>query len=361
MSRGAMRLTDLPDDVLRRVMQLADQPAREACMLACVSLSKAARAKGVWSAVTFRDVGQPSALEFMETHAVSDVTIFTACPDDVACFFQRLAGMGVDCVVDLRIHVVGDEVQRIPRDFLTGVCRQTTLRHLAITVENLEHNSEVCLPTGLVHTSLETIDIREKSRVERPKQLVMWWQGSRLPNLRRAVVRLALSDVMANLYNLPSLRELTYRYDDEEGDETYEDVRAFGACLDVLDINVGCETDYETLCSELAMASIKKLVIVVNDETVDLRYPPCKDIEELVLRMDITHCIVHLDFNHLVAAPKLRCIRVEQSRWVLDAAPVTEHVVEFHHTPSLNDWIEFCGRVTVVCPHPSNKLTISRV
>lgn len=355
-----VRLNELPDGVLHRIMQLADQASREACMLTCKSLSTAARAKGVWSAVTFYDVGQPSALEFMDFHAVRDVAIITTCPDDVACFFQRLAGMGVDCIETLRIDVLGDQVQRVPRDFLTGMCLQTSLRHLTISVENIEDTCEVFFPRGLVLPSLESIDIREKCKVEQCKELVVWWHGARLPNLRRAVVDVMLSDVMANLHTMTSLRHLTYRCDDEGG-ETYQDVSAAGACLDVLDFNVGCETDYGELFEKLAHATVKKLVITVSDDLVDFRYPVCHGLEELVLRMDITHGIVHLDFAHLAQATSLRCVRVELEQWVLDAGVETEHYLEFNHTPSIDEWLRFCARVSLVCPHPSVKVTISKV
>lgn len=353
-------LADLPHEVLSHIMRLADQDTRVSCSMATKALCAAARARGVWTAAEFRDVAHPSALEFMDVHGVPHVCIDTQFPDDTAWFFEKLAGTGVDCVRQLRVRIACDgEVPRVPRDFLGGICRQTLLRSLDIRVDNLARSSELVFPQGWDLPSLESVEIVEKTRPELSKELVVFFGDVRMPRVRRLVVDVSLSDVMRTISRLPSLREVVYRYDEGAGGETYEDVLAADATLDLLDINVGCETEYNLLWREVARASVRVLVVHVSDEFVDFRYPLSPALERLELRLDVTHCMVHMDFAHLAEAPNLREVHIDVTPWVRDAAPVSEHVIEFNDTPSIDDWVRLVTRVRLVPMHPSIKLCIS--
>lgn len=338
--RAATRgLADLPHDVLCQIMGASTQGDRVACMTACRSLMKAATAPGVWTRVCFTELDR-SAVRFMERHRCPVVHVSTACPDDVAWFFEKLREMGVDCVRVL--HVDLEPTPRMPSDFLRGIGAQTRLAHLRVTIEALEDPSEIYFCRNHCLTSLQTLEIVE--RTEGAKQLVVWWEAShaRFHNLTSAIVDVGLADVMTGLRHMPRLRRLVYNFEPVEGGETYEDVELEGVDMDVLEFSVDCETDFATLGEQLGTARrVGGLVLHCHDEYVDLTGIDWTAVESLSLRMHTTRAEVKLDFEGVRASRRFRRIDLSiGAAWAdnLEVATACRHTLFFTHVAAPRDW-----------------------
>lgn len=337
-------LCDLPHDVLCNIMSLADQPTRVACMTSVKALSRAARSQGVWASVTFSDLDN-TALEFMDVHRVPTVMVRTACPDDVSWFAEKLAGSGIDCVRHLDIEVSG--AYRMNYCFLDALAKLKSLETLRLVMSNLERDTELAFPRWARLPNLRCLDIIEQPSDDLMKRQYVFFNGSHagFPKLERLVVDVCGSDVMAGLCHMPSLRSVAYRSDEDVGDETYEDAQLEGCTLDALVIDLGMDTDYQHLCSELHRASVKRLVLCVDDTTACLMHRINDDIQELVVRFNCSHADVCLDFVYLRGYKDLRSISVEYEPWIedmieRDSPACVRHSLEFRHVPSL---IDFCG------------------
>lgn len=337
-------LTDLPHDVLCHVMRLSDQDARVACATTCKPLSEAARSRGVWDAVTFRDLDR-SAVEFYARHRCASVRVETACPDDVSWFFGALARDDslLDCMREL--DLVLDTVQRIPADFLDGLARQRGLRRLHVTVHNLGASSDVCFPPHTSLLALEDLRIEETCDDEERayRNLVVWFDGAqaRMPALARLRLRVMLSDAATGLRHFPRLRRFSYAYDEEGGGETFEDAALAGCDLDEMSVQVGGETDLPHLCAELAKCSVRRLVVhLCDDYDVDWRYATSPALEDLVFRLHVAHADVHVDFPFLAGHhPRLGRVALERGDLV---GPACSHTLVFQHV-SIADWIARFG------------------
>ena len=294
---AAPGLLGLPHDLLCQVVRRVSQTDRVACMTTCHALLAAAISPGVWTTVCFTDLDS-SAVRFMDVHRCPTVHVTTACPDDVAWFFEMLAKLHIDCVERLCLWL--EPTLRLPSDFLRGIGALTRLRHLRLEIASLEDPSEVYFGSDHGLASLRSLEIVE--RTEGSKQLVVWWEAShaRFERLQTAVLDVGLSDVMTGLRHLPRLRRLAYNFEPVEGGETYEDAELQGADLDVLEITVDCETDFATLGEQLGLvARVGSLVLNCEDEYVDLTDFDWSRVDSLALRMHATRTEVKLDFEGL--------------------------------------------------------------
>lgn len=336
---AAVGLRDLPPDVMCHIMRLADQSDRVACMLACRSLMLAATAPGVWTRVMFHDLDH-TAVDFMARHRCPTVHIDTGCPDDVAWFFDRLRELGIDCVE--RLYLSLSETSRLPADLLCGIGAQTKLLHLGIVAESLEHPSEICFERDHGLTSLRSLEIIEHTEVA--KQIVVWWQGShaRFRQLDSVVLDVGLSDVLTGMRDLPRLKRLAYNFEPVEGGETYEDAEFQDIDVDMLEITVDCETDFETLGEQLGLARrVDSLILNCEDEYADLTPFVWTAVRSLTLVMHTTRAEIKLDFAAMRDAPRLRNVRVvigavwANNQAVLEAC---RHTLFFLRVPSVQEW-----------------------
>lgn len=357
-----MSVTDMPADILCDIMRVAGQSARVQSLLACKALHAAASAPGTWSAVDFADL-DCTAVDFMVRHRCAAVHIVSSAPDDVSWFMHRLADIGCDsCIRELRVDIAS--VQRLPEDLLCGVARHRELRTLAVFVDDLEQTCEVHFPRTAQMLHLHTLRIVEASPDSR--QLVVWFDGSqsRFPALRSMELDVGLSDVMAGLCHFPRLRRLVYRCDDDEGGETYEDVNMVGCDLDELQLDVGVDVDMRRLCRQLERSSVRRLVLHVNDDLLDLSRKLSPALERLELSMCTTHADVEIDFPNLRQHEHLRLLEVYVGAPWIQTDPTLvascHHCLTFQHA-DVSEWIALMhSRVhlallssTRVCVSPS--------
>lgn len=353
-----MRLTDVPADVLSGIVGRLDQADKVACLTACKALGAAAAGVGVWPSVTFRDL-DCTAVAFMARHRCPRVVIRSDCPDDVSWFFDQLAARDIPCLEELTIEL--GVVQRLPYDFLTGLARQRPLRQLAVTIAHLDEPSEVVFPRSCCLFDLHALRIVD--RTPGAKQLVVWFADShaRFSSLRTLHLDVAVSDALAGLKHMPSLREVVYRSDDEEGGETYEDMAVEGATLDVLELDVGAETSYHDLWHQLGQCSVRRLVLHVNDDWLDVSQPLGPALEDIELQLYTNRGDIKFDFPHLSELTRLRTIRVAfGAPWLLEdqaaLAAASHHLIFAHATPA--EWIRFFQPRALDLP-PNSRVTMS--
>jgi len=356
-------LTDLPSEILCEIMRVAGQPARVQSMLACKSLSSAAGSPGVWESVTFADLDD-TAVDFMLKHRCATVTVISVTPDDVAWFLHKLADTGCgDCIADLRLEI--GMVQRLPEDLLCAVGRHAGLQHFAMTVDDMDQGCEICFSRSAQLLDLRTLSIVERSA--EVKQLAVWFDGSqsRFPQLRSLELEVALSDVLAGACHMPHLRRLVYRADDDEGGETYEDACLTGCELDHLELDVGADSDMRYLCRQISKAAVRRLVLHVTDDFLDLSRPLSTELEDLVISMCTTQAEIELDFLALLAHKRLKRLELRLGAPWITADPAVaagcEHTLVFRHVPAVRDWVDLMGRRVELKLAPTTRACISPV
>lgn len=335
----------MPEGVLAEIMRAAGQRARAQSMLASRALHAAATAPGVWESVTFTDLDQ-TAVRFMLQHRCPRVAVTTSVPDDLSWFLGRLAQQGADdCIVDLRLDV--GPVLRLPSDLLAAVARHRALREFALFVDECEIACELAFPR-----TAQLLDLREMTIVDSStdtKNVMVWFNGSqsRFPALEALHLDVGLSDVMAGLCHMPRLRELVYHFDGDEGGETYEDACLRGANLDVLDIMVNNDTCTNHLFLQIELCSVRKLVLQLHDDYLDLTHPLSPALEELALGIHAHQAEVALDFPSLAALPRLRRVAVAiTSGWLLTNSHLLETACSclvFQHAGTIKNWMALFG------------------
>lgn len=353
---------DMPHEILCEIMKVAGQPARVQSLLACKALHAAVTAAGTWNAITFGDL-DCTAVEFMAKHRCPRVTVISVVPDDIAWFLHRLADLGHgDCITRLELDI--GPVQRLPEDLLAAAARHSQLQSLDITVEDLDQSCELTFPYTAATLNLKRLRIVDLSA--ELKQLIVWFDGSqsRFPSLESLELDVGLSDVLAGACHMPRLRRLVYRSDDEDGGETYEDANLTGCQLDLLDIDVSADADMRFLCRQMRRASIRRLVLNVTDEFLDVSREMSPALEELVLRMGTTQADVEIDFPFLQTYRNLRRIEMQIGAPWICADPAVEatceHCVVFQHVPSIAEWMRFMGRLELALL-PTTRVCISPV
>lgn len=341
----------LPGDVLAEVLRHVDQPGRVACMLACKALSCAARIPAVWhNGITLKQLDR-TAVSFVLAQSCPVVTIESVRPDDVAWFLDSLANDGGDCVLkDLSVRL--GRLQRVPAGLTEAMCRHRALERLCLDIERLDNTSEVFFAPETPLPKLHTLAVREQTHGETfTRQLVVWFAGmhANLPALTTVDLHVGMSDIMVSVDTMPSLRHLVYVCDEDSGGETYEDVNLVGATLDVLELEVGVHTDFRRLSDHLHQAHVRKLVLHVNDEFLDLMLPLGPDLVDLVLSMRVETTEVEFDFRTLPSwQPNLASLTVIPPSHL----PIAdcEYTVSFRNCDTLSDWVAFMGKCAIVTP-----------
>lgn len=345
---------DMPDDVLSHIMALADQPERATCMTACKRLKQAASAPGTWQRVTFYDLDH-STVSFMTRHRCEEVVIHECSPDDVAWFFERLWHNNIICVRSLTVRF--GPIDRVPGDLLIGIGRQRHLRHLDLGIEDMTGTCEVFVDRAHELQELRTLRIQERARPGTAKQLVLWFEGSqaRFTSLVTLDLDLGMSDVMSNLKNMAQLRHVAYRYEDDEGGETYEDAEFEGLQLDTLELDVGCDIDTHHLFRQMELCRVRHTVLNVKDDWLDIADKMSPAMESLTFRMHVTSAEIRMDFPFLAAHDRLRLVRVQiGAPWITDDMMIENschHALVFSHVHYLNDWIRFAQKTTLDLHH----------
>lgn len=359
---AAPTLVDLPDDVLCHIMKLADQPTRLAAMETCSRLGTAASAPGVWTDVTFRDLDQ-TAVDFLARHRCPTVRILSDCPDDVAWFFCKLANENVVCIQDLTIRF--GVVRRLPATFLRGIGSQTDLRNFTMVLDDVDASCDIFFSEGHSLRRLETLRIIERS--PGTKQLTVWFQDTHaaFESLRVLVLDVALSDAVAGLNKMAKLRQATYLFEEDENDETYEDAELAGLNLDLLELDLATDdtvVSHDTLFEQLQRCAVRELVLHIKDGWQNLDRPLSPALETLVLRMHVTHATVNIDFGALRGHAALRRVVLDiGAPWIANDPDVEQscrHTLAFTGVPTLEDFIAFAQRITLV-KHAKTCLSIS--
>lgn len=334
---AAATLQSLPHDALCRIMKLVDQADRVASMTACRATLAAASSPGVWAEVTFHDLDE-TAVCFMRRHQCRVVRISSRCPDDVSWFFHRLAKEGVACVK--RLYIQLGAVQRVPGDFLYGIGLQSRLQYMEVAVESVDIMSEINFCEFHELSELRTLKIMELTPTCR--KLVVWFAGAqrRFTRLRNVAIRGSVSDVIDGLADIPSLRRVGYSFD-EMGGESYEQARLAGLELEVMELDVDCETEHATLSEELCECKTRRLVLNVKDEYLDLTGGIGK-VEDLLLRMHSTIANVRLDFEALQDCG-LRTITLDIAYPVIGGDDGA-HTLCFTRVTDVLDWAAHCGQ-----------------
>lgn len=351
-----MRVTDLPAEVLGDVMRLAGQPGRTACMLASKALLAAADAKGSWDRVTFRDL-DGTAVRFMQRHRCATVCVRTSTPDDVSWFLDALADGGCnDCVTDLALRI--GEVQRLPGDLLDAVARHWRLRRLDVTIARCETTCEIGWPR-VAHLP-ELRDVRILERTPGPRNVVLWFDHShpRFVALERLRLGVALSDVLTGVYRMPRLRHLSYRFEGEGAlGENLDDACLDGMNLDVLELDVTDDTDTRNLFDQLRRCSVRRLVLHMHDDFLDLSQPLSAALEELVIGL-CTPCVdVNIDFQCLASHHRLRDVSVEVTApWISEEE--CHPTLAFQHVDGFASFLSLFARVTLDYP-PGTRVCMS--
>lgn len=342
--QAAPGLTDMPQGVLVDILRAAGQPARVQSMVTCKALWEAATAEGTWDSVSFVDLDS-TALEFMQRHRCRDVQITSVTPDDVSWFLSALAERGCDdCIATLRLQF--GRVQRLPEDLLDAVSMHGSLRSLDIRVDHCERHSDLVWPRRPRLLRLEQLVVVECTERQ---NVTVWWNESHscFPELRSLELRVGVSDVMTAACQMPRLRRLVYRFD-QEGGETYEDACLAGSDLDVLELTVDDDTDTRHLFHQLELASVRRLVLHMADDYLDVCQPLSPALEELVLGMSSTNGSVILDFPFLAQARKLRLVELGVTDPAMLDSPgelaACHHLVVFQHT-SPDAWRAMFNRV----------------
>lgn len=366
-----MSFDTLPTELLHQILRATDQGGRVACLTACKALSAAARQPaGCWPAVTLRDLDR-TAVAFVARHRCRHVTIKSDTPDDVSWFLQHLAAAGAaDCVDTLTLAL--GVVQRLPSDLLASVGLLPRLRYCALSVQDLETACDLAWERDM--PCLEGLVVQERS--EGGKQLVVWFGRAAFPVLRRAVLDVGLTDVMAAARKMPALRDLVYRCDDDDSGETYEDAALEGVTLDTLELDLGVDTDYRHLGAQLREAAVRTLVLHLHDDWVPLEWAMPRGLQTLRLCMHLTHIDVKLDFVHLRQCATLTHLDVQiGARWISDTPALLQgcrHSLSFHHVPCYRDWARLFvhevagaagggGRAVQLTMPPTTSVTITPV
>jgi len=345
-----MKITDMPSEVLAAIMRLAGQPARVHSMLACKALCSATAIRGAWDAVTFKDLDY-TAVNFMLRHRCGVVCIETVAPDDVAWFLDRLATLGCgDCIRDLTLRI--GTVQRLPSDLLCAVARHGRLRRFDMSVAECLVTCEVAWPRHACLPDLRSVRIVEAT--DGVKNVVVWFDHShpRFETLEDLHIDVGLSDVLVGVCHMPCLRRLVYHFETIEGGESYDDACLEGARLDILELDVTDESDTRLLFQQLERCSVRRLVLHVHDDFVDVSRPLSADLEELVFGMCTTCADIQLDFQHLASQyPKLKAVQLGVTApWILgNAAEVAacHATLVFQHVDSFAAWMSLFSRVTL--------------
>lgn len=331
-----MKLTDLPVEVLSRVVCGTEQEDRVACMLVCKALRAAAALPGTWSAATVLRA-DPSAADFVLTHRVPSLCLARCMLDDAAWLLHELADRGGDFVRELVVRA--GVVRRVPRDLFAAVGRHAELRSFEMDVERVERPCEAFVPSL---SRLETLAVREHTPDLR--QLALWFDGAACARLRDVELHVACSDVMCAV---PASRSLVYRSGDDDGTDSYDDVDLRGVTLDLLELDIGFNADVRRLYRHLAKASIKRLVLHVHDdyeECLDMYRPLSRDLEELTFGMCTEDAEIEIDFAMLRDEhPRLKRLVVRHSVQLHNA----HHTLGFHNVPSFAEWLRFAPRIDV--------------
>lgn len=355
-----MKLTSLPGEVLADVMRLAGQPARVQSMLACKALSEAASAPGVWASVIFSDLDL-SAVRFMERHRCAEVSILSDTPDDIAWFLNALTDSGMtDCIKRLRLDI--GRVQRLPEDLLCAVSRHGCLEQFTMFVDECEVPCELIFPRTSSLSNLRKLTIVENSMDVKNVVVFFCATQPRFTSLEEVHIDVGMSDLLDRCGHLPHLRRVTYHFDMEESGETYENAELQGLDLDLLEMDVNCETDLPHLCRELEKCTVRRLVLHVCDDFLDLSRRLSPALEELVIGLRTPDAEVLVDFPFLAEYPRLRALEIPVTAdWILGNTAelqACEHSVVFQHVPNVAAWTSLFGRVALTASSTAT-LTIS--
>lgn len=342
MAHNVAGLPVLPVEVLGEVMRRVDQESRVACFTACKALNAAATLPGVWETVHLAELDR-TAVAFLLEHPCHTVVIRNDRPDDIAWFLDALADKGAsDTIRKLRIEM--GVVKRVPSELFVALGRHSALQSLVVDVQSVEKTCEVLFENDHCLQRLETLEVRENS--ELTKQLVVWFNGnhSSFTALCKVELVVGMSDIMTSLDKMPSLRELAYRCDEDEGGETYEDVNMAGATLDALEIDVGVYTDTRRLFRQMARATVRKLTLHMNDDYFEISRPLSPEMEELCIFVCVDQADLELDFCCLRDDhPSLNKIDVRiGSPWQHELG-LCEHTVTFRHVPAFTEWMAFAA------------------
>lgn len=342
-------MVPLPLDVMGEVLKRADQDTRVACLTVSKAWHCAAMLATVWDAVRFEEV-DATALNFLRRQPnVRRVAIHTHRPDDVAWFFDALADAGhADQLRDVHVHM--GPVQRVPSSLLRAMSRHADLASLCIDIAHIDKVSELSFPKTHSLAKLERLSIREHSGATR--QLVLWFNGTQpqFKALREVTLHVGMSDVMVGVDGMHALREVSYLCDEEEGGETYEDINIHGADLDRLELEVGVHTDYARLCAQLQQASVRTLVLHLNDDFLALSMPASPDMRHLIIGFRVDAADVELDFATLRDYhPKLGKVTVGvTAEWIVrddDIMESCDHTLVFRNIPDFGTWLAYVTKV----------------
>lgn len=339
----------LPLDVMGEVMKRADQDTRVACLTVSKAWHCAAMLASAWDEVRFQEIDRTTLGFMVRQPCIRRLHLHTHRPDDAAWLFDALADAGHD--EQLReVHVRIGPVQRVPSSLLRALARHAGLHTLCIDIAHIDKVSELSFPKGHSLTKLERLCIREHSGVTR--QLVVWFNGTqtRFEALREVDLRVGMSDVMVGVDGMRSLRDLAYLCDEEEGGETYEDINMEGANLDRLELEVGIHTDFARLCAQMHNASVRTLVMHLNDDFIAVSMPLSPDTRHLILGFRVDAADIELDFPVLRDHhPKLEKITVgATAEWITTDADILEscdHTLVFRNIPSFPQWLAYVTKV----------------
>lgn len=346
---AAMHVSSLPLDIAGEVMKRADQETRVACLTVCKAWHAAAMLPTAWASVRFDEL-DATAVDFVcRQPGVRHVHVHTRRPDDVVHFFDALADAGLGAQLE-SVHLTMGPIKRLPGDMLCALSRHSGLRTLDMDIASIERLSEVAFPPDHGLTNLRRLRIHEHGGVTR--QLVVWFNGTQscFGALEHVFLAVGVSDVMVGVDDMKALRHLTYLCDELEGGETYEDVNLEGADLDHLELEIGEHTDFGRLWRQLQRASVRTLVLHLNDEFLGITEALSPDLRRLVLGFRADYGDVELDFRCLREHhPSLEKVTVGVTAdWILSDADILnscEHTLVFRHIPSFSQWLAYVTKV----------------
>lgn len=338
-----MNLMDLPQEVLTHVMSLTDQPGRCNSLVTCKGLSAAALDPANWQEVSFGDL-DPTAAEFVVRQGCTTVSLYGSEPDDASWFLHRLADEGYEGLRHLVIEF--DTIHRLPCDLLVGIARHGQLRTVDIRVLDMECTCELHFPKHTRMLHLETLRVVETS--EECKQMVVWFGGTQsgFPALHTLHLDVGLSDVLEGVRNFPRLKHLTYLSDDGDAGETYEDARLEGCDLDSLSLDIYADSDTRHLARELEKAAVRRLVLHLHDEHLDLRYPLSPALKQLHLVHHVDHSGVMLDYPFVRQSNLRRIVSDVSENW-RDFEEHCSHFLTMHHVGNVPEAMQHLSTLDV--------------
>lgn len=290
--------------VLRRVAAMMDQSSRVACCMACKALEEALRHPAAWPRAT---VYKPDGIaeEYVSSVGVKELHIVWNDARDVERFLDSLASRGMhSTITSLRLSMGHANFGRAST-LLHSISDFAALVDLNIECEDVPQPACLAFPRGQFAglQRLHSLRVAEHASNDGTRKLEVYFDDARLPSLAEINIRVATSDIVAQVHRLPALRVLNYWCERE----TYEDASLDGARLTLLAVNALSPNSLDYLMCALSRARQVDTLLVRCFADVSLQtYIPIENLHvklfdpasEVTIVHPVVRCLESVTIEH---------------------------------------------------------------